>query len=183
MNENLNYVFQSDLVSYDELLTIYWRTIDPTDADGQNTDRGSQYRTAIFVHDDEQRELLDAFRHADEVELPSGFDYRIGGQRQEMETSFDSMRLAISLAIFMVYLVMASQFESLIHPLVILFSVPFALIGLLGTVWGIMRAFHSMALTGSAPRSRSATTASTARWGPFRFSTPGSWTTPSTACT
>jgi len=69
------------------------------------------------------------------MNLPTGYDWRIGGQRQEMETSFESMRLAILLAIFMVYLVMASQFESLLHPLVILFSVPFALIGLLGTLF------------------------------------------------
>jgi HAE1 family hydrophobic/amphiphilic exporter-1 len=69
------------------------------------------------------------------MNLPKGYDWRIGGQRQEMETSFASMRLAILLAIFMVYLVMASQFESLLHPLVILFSVPFALIGLLGTLF------------------------------------------------
>ena len=48
-----------------------------------------------------------------------------------MEVSFNSMRLAILLAIFMVYLVMASQFESLLHPFVILLSVPFALIGVL----------------------------------------------------
>ena len=52
-----------------------------------------------------------------------------------METSFDSMRLAILLAVFMVYLVMASQFESLLHPFVILFSVPFAVIGVLATMW------------------------------------------------
>jgi len=69
------------------------------------------------------------------INFPSGFDWNIGGQRQEMETSFGSMRLTILLAIFMVYLVMASQFESLLHPLVILFSVPFALIGLLGTLF------------------------------------------------
>jgi HAE1 family hydrophobic/amphiphilic exporter-1 len=68
------------------------------------------------------------------MSLPPGFDWQIGGQREEMETSFGSMRLAIFLAIFMVYLVMASQFESLLHPFVILFSVPFALIGLLGTL-------------------------------------------------
>jgi HAE1 family hydrophobic/amphiphilic exporter-1 len=66
--------------------------------------------------------------------LPPGFDWRIGGQQQEMEKSFESMRLAIFLALFMVYLVMASQFESLLHPFVILFSVPFALIGLLLTL-------------------------------------------------
>ena len=69
------------------------------------------------------------------MRLPAGFDWRIGGQRQEMQTSFDSMRLAILLAIFMVYLVMASQFESLLHPFVILFSIPFALIGVVATLW------------------------------------------------
>lgn len=67
--------------------------------------------------------------------FPVGFDWKIGGQRQEMETSFSSMKMAIALAIFLIYLVMASQFESLLHPLVILFSVPFAVIGLLLTLW------------------------------------------------
>ena len=52
-----------------------------------------------------------------------------------METSFASMRFALLLAVFMVYLVMASQFESLLHPLVILFSVPFSLIGVLVTLY------------------------------------------------
>ena len=48
-----------------------------------------------------------------------------------METSFASMQFAILLAVFMVYLVMASQFESLLHPFVILFSVPFSLVGVI----------------------------------------------------
>jgi len=51
-------------IGYDELLTIYWRTIDPTDAGGQLYDRGSQYRTAIFYHDEEQRALAEASRSA-----------------------------------------------------------------------------------------------------------------------
>ena len=66
--------------------------------------------------------------------FPLGFEPRLGGQRQEMEASFESMRFAILLAIFMVYLVMASQFESLLHPFVILFSVPFSLIGVMVTL-------------------------------------------------
>ncbi len=66
--------------------------------------------------------------------FPIGFEARLGGQRQEMETSFDSMRFALLLAVFMVYLVMASQFESLLHPFVILFTVPLSLIGVVATL-------------------------------------------------
>ena len=84
----------------------------------------------------------------DSMQWPSGFDWKIGGQRQEMETSFDSMRLAILLAIFMVYLVMASQFESLLHPLVILFSVPLSLVGVLLTLWLFDVAISIVVLTG-----------------------------------
>jgi len=69
------------------------------------------------------------------MEMPQGFRTRVSGQRQEMATSFDSMRTAILLAVFLVYLVMASQFESLLHPLVILFSVPFSVVGVLATLY------------------------------------------------
>lgn len=70
-----------------------------------------------------------------EIALPGGFTWRLGGQQEEMETSFDSMRFAIVLAVFMVYLVMASQFESLLHPFVILFAVPFSLVGVVLALW------------------------------------------------
>jgi methionine-S-sulfoxide reductase len=56
--------YDAGQISYDELLTIYWHTIDPTDAGGQLYDRGSQYRTAVFYHDDEQRALAEASREA-----------------------------------------------------------------------------------------------------------------------
>ncbi len=78
---------------------------------------------------DDIQQILDSTR------FPAGFDYWVGGQRQEMERSFDSMRLAILLAVFMVYLVMASQFESLLHPFVILFAVPFSVIGAIGILY------------------------------------------------
>lgn len=69
------------------------------------------------------------------IALPAGFGWRLGGQQEEMDTSFASMRFAIVLAVFMVYLVMASQFESLLHPFVILFAVPFSLIGVILALW------------------------------------------------
>ena len=46
-------------VSYQELLEVFWRNVDPVDAGGQFCDRGSQYRTAIFYHNEEQRRLAE----------------------------------------------------------------------------------------------------------------------------
>jgi HAE1 family hydrophobic/amphiphilic exporter-1 len=54
---------------------------------------------------------------------------RIGGQGQELSESLRSLLFAFALAVFLVYLVMASQFESLLHPFVILFTIPLALVG------------------------------------------------------
>jgi HAE1 family hydrophobic/amphiphilic exporter-1 len=53
----------------------------------------------------------------------------LGGQKREMEEGINSLKFALLLAIFLVYVVMASQFESLIQPLIILFSVPLAALG------------------------------------------------------
>lgn len=44
-------------ISYEKIVSLYWPQIDPTDPDGQFHDRGSQYRTAIFYHNDKQREV------------------------------------------------------------------------------------------------------------------------------
>ncbi len=49
-------------ISYAELLEVFWRNIDPTDAQGQFVDRGSQYRTGIFYLDEEQKRLAEASR-------------------------------------------------------------------------------------------------------------------------
>ncbi len=63
------------------------------------------------------------------VSLPAGTTATLGGQNREMTRSFRSLQLAVLLAIFLVYLVMASQFESVIHPLIIMITVPLALAG------------------------------------------------------
>jgi methionine-S-sulfoxide reductase len=46
-------------ITYDELLRVFWRQIDPTDAVGQFVDRGKQYRSVIFYHGEEQRRLAE----------------------------------------------------------------------------------------------------------------------------
>lgn len=61
--------------------------------------------------------------------LAAGVTVQMGGQSADLSDSVRSMLFALGLAIFMVYLVMASQFESLLHPFVIMFSVPLAMVG------------------------------------------------------
>ena len=51
--------FNPSVFSYEQLLEIYWMQIDPTDAGGQFHDRGESYKTAIFVHSEEQRQLAE----------------------------------------------------------------------------------------------------------------------------
>jgi methionine-S-sulfoxide reductase len=62
--EAVEIYFDPTVVSYDELLDLYWRLIDPTDAGGQFVDRGPQYRAVVFYHDEEQRALAEASREA-----------------------------------------------------------------------------------------------------------------------
>ncbi|HOX26221.1 MAG TPA: efflux RND transporter permease subunit [Candidatus Krumholzibacteria bacterium] len=63
------------------------------------------------------------------VTLPAGVTAALGGQNDEMARSFRSLQLAVWLALFLVYLVMAAQFESIVHPLIIMVTVPLALAG------------------------------------------------------
>jgi HAE1 family hydrophobic/amphiphilic exporter-1 len=71
----------------------------------------------------------------DEVQLPVGAIAFLSGQSEEMQDSFRSMEFVLVLAIFLVYLVMASQFESLVHPFVILLTIPLAITGAIWALW------------------------------------------------
>ena len=57
--EAVQITYDSDRVAYEDLLDVFWRQIDPTDAGGSFVDRGSQYRSAIFYHNDEQKRLAE----------------------------------------------------------------------------------------------------------------------------
>ena len=63
--------------------------------------------------------------------LPATVSLSLAGQNRELATSYRSLLMALALAVFLVYLVMASQFESFIHPLIIMFTVPLGLVGVI----------------------------------------------------
>lgn len=67
-------------------------------------------------------------------QLPANTSVSLVGQNNELSASYRSLLFALALAVFLVYLVMASQFESLAHPLIFLFTVP---LGLVGVIWSL----------------------------------------------
>jgi peptide-methionine (S)-S-oxide reductase len=62
--EVLQIEYDPNRVSYEKLLEVFWRNIDPTQPDGQFCDHGSQYRSGVFYHDDEQKRLAETAKAA-----------------------------------------------------------------------------------------------------------------------
>ena len=97
--------------------------------------RIDQQRVAVITANISGRDLRsvseDIFTIISNMEMPDDFNFELAGQNKEMETSLNSLMLALALAVFLVYIVMASQFESLLHPFIIIFTIPLALIGVI----------------------------------------------------
>ncbi len=95
--------------------------------------RADQVRVAVVSANLRDIDLGTAMAEVDDMvradPLSAGIRMHIGGQGEELAESIGSLLFAFGLAVFLVYLVMASQFESLLHPFVILFSIPLALVG------------------------------------------------------
>ncbi len=79
-----------------------------------------------------------------EMDIPEDFHYQIGGAAEDMMESFMWLGVAIIAAIFLVYMVMASQFESLLDPFIIIFTVPLAI---MGAVWGLFLTGTTLSVT------------------------------------
>jgi HAE1 family hydrophobic/amphiphilic exporter-1 len=63
------------------------------------------------------------------VEMPAGITYKFGGQTERMKETFGNMALALATAILFIFFVLASQFESFIHPFTIMVALPLAMVG------------------------------------------------------
>ena len=97
--------------------------------------RIDQRQVVLVTANVEGRDLGSVAREIEErianVPFPEGYTYLLGGQNRELETSYGGLIFAMALAVFLVYVVMACQFESIWHPALIMFSVPMAFIGVI----------------------------------------------------
>lgn len=95
--------------------------------------RSDQVRTASISSQIAGRDLgsisEEIIEKLNSYEMPRGYEYKFGGEREDMVESFRSLALAMLLAIILVYMILASQFESLLNPFIIMFTVPLAIAG------------------------------------------------------
>jgi hydrophobic/amphiphilic exporter-1 (mainly G- bacteria), HAE1 family len=101
--------------------------------------RIGQKRAAVVSGNLEGRSMADAAAEIRQtlrgLALPGAVTATLSGQEEEMSRSLNSLLFAMALAIFLVYLVMASQFESFLHPFVIILTLP---LGAVGVIWALM---------------------------------------------
>ncbi len=96
-------------------------------------DRENQLRkvavTANVLDRDVGSVVKDIKEKLRDYELPAGYFIEYGGSYKQMQDTFGTLGWALALGILLVYMVMASQFESLIHPFIVMFEIPLAFIG------------------------------------------------------
>jgi len=83
-----------------------------------------------------------------QVALPVGYGVEIGGEERERAESFASLGFALALSVILVYMVMASLFESILHPFTVMLTVPFAGVGVVVAFWALGEPLSIMAYIG-----------------------------------
>ncbi len=84
--EAVQIYFDPAKISYREILDLFWRRIDPTDPGGQFVDRGEQYKSAIFYHNEEQKSIAEESRHA--LENSGRFNRPVATSIREFDTFY-----------------------------------------------------------------------------------------------
>jgi CzcA family heavy metal efflux pump len=80
----------------------------------------------------------------DNIQIPSGFQVQMSGNIEQQKQTFSDLGLALILAVILVYMVMASQFQSLIDPFIIMFTVP---LGMVGVIWALFLTNTTLSVT------------------------------------
>jgi HAE1 family hydrophobic/amphiphilic exporter-1 len=82
------------------------------------------------------------------LQLATNVRWEVGGENEEMRRSFFDLTFAFALALVLVYMILAAQFESFVHPLTVLVSVPLGIIGAVAGLWLTGQGLNSMSLIG-----------------------------------
>jgi HAE1 family hydrophobic/amphiphilic exporter-1 len=141
----------AESLSIDEILDLTLRTTDGTDVALRNVVTVEPGRGPIVIERKDQQRIVrvaanvagrpqgDVARELDAaldgIARPQGYDLRVAGTFEEQQEAFTELSLSLLLAILLVYMALACQYESLVDPLVVMVSVPFAAFGVLVTLF------------------------------------------------
>ena len=118
------------------------------DASPVEIDRKYQQRIIDVTAEASGRDLgsvaADIQAKLDKIVLPAGFEMKLGGNVEQQQQTFAGLAMAFALAILLVYVVMASQFQSLMDPFIIMFTVPF---GVVGVLWALFLTGTTLSVT------------------------------------
>ncbi len=92
--------------------------------------------------------VADARTELAQVPVPRGYGWRIGGDYEEQAEALQQLTITLLLAVALVYMVMASLYESLRNPLVVMFTVPFAGVGVVGMLWATGTTINAQSFIG-----------------------------------
>ncbi|MDE6483329.1 MAG: efflux RND transporter permease subunit [Rikenellaceae bacterium] len=111
--------------------------------------------SCVVGHDAAMSDILaEAGKVMEQVEIPSGVTWQFGGTFEDQQETFADLFTLMALIVILVFIIMAAQFESFTYPFVIMFSIPFALVGVIlglvatGTPMGVMALLGILMLVG-----------------------------------
>jgi multidrug efflux pump subunit AcrB len=124
-------------------------TIGPTNINRENQNRVLRLSGDVLTEVASVGEVVDSVQaRLAGITIPDGYGVVIGGDWEAVQQSNSQMMLVVFLAIFLVFVVLAVQYESVIDPLVILLAIPLAMVGVIGILWATSTPFSAPVLLG-----------------------------------
>ena len=137
----------TQIIRLDEVATLK-ESIAPNEIYHRNQNRIGKVMTELQKDASLNQVVTQIKEKIGTIDLPGEYRVKIAGEEQKREESMANLKFALLLSIILVYMVLASQFESLVQPLVILFTIPFAIVGTVLLFFVLGKTFNMMALIG-----------------------------------
>jgi len=134
------------MVALDNLIRIR-ETVGPSEIPHYNRMRAATISSALLPGAT-LGEAVDVLRDYLDKSLPTGFRYEFSGQTKDFQESFRSLTITIMFSIAFIYLILAAQFESFLHPFTMLLTLPLAMVGAFGALWALNMPFGIVAFIG-----------------------------------
>lgn len=135
-----------ELVSLDNLVELK-ETVGPSEIPHHNRMRAATLSSSLAPGVTLGEAVKVLRRHLD-ADLPGAFSYEFAGETRDFQESFESLTVTIAFSVLFIYLILAAQFESFLHPFTMLLTLPLAMVGAFGALWALDMPFGIVAFIG-----------------------------------